>query len=204
MHQDKKLPHTVHLTRNQEWIWITTFLCSAQRRPSSVYLEETEEDKLMEVFVVQEFLVDHWFSTHLSIHSCANVLLSFMYRTIFSPHPSICATLNTSSRVTFQYIYLRDSFVCEYVLCVAALIVSIAYWHWISVTVQTDEKCFMHLSVWIVPRQLHQVSLKHFLLNCSTFKAALVTQVHVAIFKPYDPDELRKLALVSHLIFGHN
>lgn len=53
MHQDKKLPHTVHLTRNQEWIWITTFLCSAQQRPSSVYLEETEEDKLMEVFVLK-------------------------------------------------------------------------------------------------------------------------------------------------------
>lgn len=53
MHQDKKLPHTVHLTRNQEWIWITTFLCSAQQRPSSIYLEETEEDKLMEVFVLK-------------------------------------------------------------------------------------------------------------------------------------------------------
>lgn len=53
MHQDKKLPHAVHLPCNQEWILITTFLCSVQQRPSSDYLEETEEDKLVEVFVLK-------------------------------------------------------------------------------------------------------------------------------------------------------
>ena len=75
MHQDKKLPHAVHLTHNQEWILITRFLCSVQRRPSSGYLEETEDDEgLCAQTLEQEFL-----SATGLLHICRSTVVQMFY-----------------------------------------------------------------------------------------------------------------------------
>lgn len=133
MHQDKKLPHTVHLTRNQEWIWITTFLCSAQQRPSSIYLEETEEDKLMEVFVLKHcagvFSRPLVFCTSVDPQLCKCFTLLHVLHHIQSTSFNLCHFKTLQAGLPFNTftcgIHLYASMCCVLLLWLSQLLIDI-------------------------------------------------------------------------------
>lgn len=133
MHQDKKLPHTVHLTRNQEWIWITTFLCSAQQRPSSIYLEETEEDKLMEVFVLKHcagvFSRPLVFCTSVNPQLCKCFTLLHVLHHIQSTSFNLCHFKTLQAGLPFNTftcgIHLYASMCCVLLLWLSQLLIDI-------------------------------------------------------------------------------